>query len=91
MNILITSAASDLAQGLASALSGEHQIRLTDLIDVETDFEFVRSNLGHDEATNNLVQGIDAIVHVAQMPPSVLAEFNQSRKLRDRFPDTLYL
>ena len=46
MNILITSAASDLAQGLASALSGAHQIRLTDLIDVETDFEFVRSDLG---------------------------------------------
>ena len=77
MNILITSAASALAQGLASALSGEHQIRLTDLIDVETDLEFVRCDLGHDEATNKLVQGIDTIVHVAQLPPSVLAESNQ--------------
>ena len=83
MNILITSAASDLAQGLASALSGEHQIRLTDLIDVETDLEFVRSDLGHDEATNKLVQGIDAIVHVAQMPPSVLVRIEPTRKLRD--------
>ncbi len=77
MNILITSAASDLAQGLANALSGEHQIRLTDLIDVEADFEFVRCDLGHDEATNKLVQGIDAIVHLAQLPPSVLSESNQ--------------
>ncbi len=77
MNILITSAASDLAQGLASALSSEHQIRLTDLIDVETDFEFVRCDLGHDESTNKLVQGIEAIVHVAQLPPSILSESNQ--------------
>ena len=77
MNILITSAASDLAQGLANALSGEHQIRLTDLIDVETDFEFVRSDLGHDEETNKLVQGMEAIVHLAQVPPTVLSESNQ--------------
>jgi len=77
MNILITSAASDLAQRLASALSGEHQIRLTDLVDVETDLEFVRSDLGHDEATNKLVQGVDTIVHVAQLPSSVLAASSQ--------------
>ena len=85
MNILITSAASDLAQELASALSGEHQIRLTDLINVETDLEFVRSDLGHDEATNKLVQGIDTIVHVAQLPASVLSESNQPENLEIDF------
>ena len=85
MNILITSAASDLAQGLANALSGEHQVRLTDLIDVETDFEFVRSDLGHDEVTNKLVQGIDAIVHLAQLPPALLAESTQPENLEIDF------
>ena len=85
MNILITSAASDLAQGLANALSDEHQIRLTDLIDVETEFEFVCCDFGHDEATNKLVQGIDAIVHIAQIPPSLLAESNQPENLEIDF------
>ena len=92
MNILITSAASDLAQELASALSGEHQIRLTDLIDVQTDLEFVRSDLGHDEATNKLVQGIDTIVHVAQMPACRSVRNPTNRKTcRDRLSDTLHL
>ena len=74
MKILITSAACDLAQDLAAALGAEHQIRLTDLVDVETTFEFVRSKLGHGEETNRLVQGMDAIVHLAQAPPALLAE-----------------
>jgi nucleoside-diphosphate-sugar epimerase len=73
MNILITSAASDLAKGLAKSLSGVHRIRLTDVIDVQTEFEFVRSELGHDEETNKLVRGIDAIVHLAQLPPERVA------------------
>ena len=77
MNILITAAASELAQGLAKALSGEHRIRLTDLIDAKTDFEFVRSDLGHDAGTNLLVRGMDAIIHLAQLPPALLAASSQ--------------
>ena len=77
MNILITSAASDLAQGLADALSNDYQICLTDLVDLETDFEFVRCDLGHDEGTNKLVQGMEAIIHMAQLPPAVLAGSTQ--------------
>ncbi len=46
-----------MAQTLAAALSSEHQIRLTDLIDVETNYEFVRSDLSHGEETNQLVRG----------------------------------
>jgi nucleoside-diphosphate-sugar epimerase len=72
MNVLITSAATDLAQALATTLSSEHQIRLTDLIDVQTEFEFVKSDLGHEEATNQLVQGMDAVIHLAQLPPALL-------------------
>ena len=85
MNILITSAVSDLAQGIANALSDKHQIRLTDLIDVKTEFEFVRSDLGHDETTNQLVQGIDVILHVAQLPSSVLSESSQPENLEIDF------
>lgn len=63
MNILITSAASRLAQELAASLSKTHQVRLTDRRDVQTVHKFVRSDLGHDPATNDLVRGMDAVVH----------------------------
>ena len=77
MNILITSAASALAQQVTAALSEEHTIRLTELHNVESDFDFVQSALGHDEATNELVRGIDVIIHVAEIPPDLLAEADQ--------------
>ncbi len=77
MNILITSAASALAQQVATALSEEHTIRLTELHNVESDFDFVQSALGHDEATNELVRGIDVIIHIAEIPPDLLAEADQ--------------
>ena len=68
MNILITGAASNLARALASHLGDNHQIRLTDIVKVDTDFEFVRSDLGHDESTNELVRGMDSIIHLAELP-----------------------
>lgn len=77
MNILITSAASALAQQVTAALSEEHTIRLTELHNVESDFDFVQSTLGHDEATNELVRGIDVIIHIAEIPPDLLAEADQ--------------
>jgi NAD+ dependent glucose-6-phosphate dehydrogenase/L-arabinose 1-dehydrogenase [NAD(P)+] len=69
MNLLITSAACPLAQALANALAGEHQIRLTERVFVESDHEFAQCALGHDAATNLLVRGMDAIVHVAEPLP----------------------
>ena len=69
MNILITGAASELAQALASHLSENHQIRLTDIVDIKTDSEFVKCDLGHDETTNELVRGMDSIIHLAELPP----------------------
>ena len=74
MNILITAAAFDLAQQVATALSKEHAIRLTELHNIESDFDFVQSELGHNEATNELVRGMDAIIHIAEVPPECLAE-----------------
>lgn len=69
MNLLITSAACPLAQALANALKDEHQIRLTERVFVETEHEFAQCALGHDAATNLLVRGMDAIVHVAEPLP----------------------
>lgn len=77
MNVLITSAGSELAHRLAVAASESHTIRLTELEPVETNFEFMQSALGHDESTDELVKGIDTIVHIAETPPELKAKSDE--------------
>ena len=77
MNLLITSAASEVARKLATAASEAHTIRLTELEPVDTDVEFVQSALGHDESTDELVKGIDTIVHIAEIPTRLIAHSEQ--------------
>ena len=67
--ILITSAEHRLAQALADTLSADHQVLLTARGDVQTNHPFTKSDLGHEEPTNELVQGVGAIVHVAEAMP----------------------
>ena len=67
MQLLITSASTKLARKLAASLSANHEIRLTDIIDVQTDFDFIRSNLDHESQLP--VQHVDSVVHLAK-PPS---------------------
>lgn len=74
MKVLITSGATGLAQALATGLSGHHQVRLTDLVDVKTDCDFVRCDLGHEGETETLVDGMDAIVHLSELPPSLYSD-----------------
>jgi uronate dehydrogenase len=66
MNLLITSAASPLAQTLAAALRLDHHVRLTEQTHVDIEGEFVRCPLEHDFSTQLLVRGMDAIIHVAE-------------------------
>ncbi len=70
MRVLITSAALHLPQKLAESLSGSHEIRLTDSKEVSSDLESVRSDLDHGAPTNELVRGIDAIVHSGDADPA---------------------
>ena len=78
MNILITSAGSELARNVAGALAQEHTLRLTELYLVdEVEGTFVQSELGHDESTNELVRGMDTIIHIAEVPSELLAEADQ--------------
>lgn len=74
MNVLITSASSSLAQALTTHLSGDHQVRVTDLVDVDVDGEFVQCGLGHEGETEDLVDGMDAIVHVGELPESLRSD-----------------
>jgi nucleoside-diphosphate-sugar epimerase len=73
-HLLITSASAPLAQSLAAALTNEYSIRLTDRVPVRATNEFVECALDADAATNNLVRGIHAIVHVAEPLGSESAE-----------------
>lgn len=78
MNILITAAGSELAGNVAEALTETHTLRLTELHPVEnTVGTFVQSELGHDEATDELVRDIDTIIHIAEVPSHCLSKADQ--------------
>ncbi len=64
MNILITQGKSSLAAALADHLSASHTVRLTDLAGAGGDTGVFGCSLDHDEATDDIVRGIDAIVHI---------------------------
>ena len=74
MNVLITSGETALARALAAALSGEHEVVLTDVVEVETDRDFVTCELGHEGETEALVDGMDAIVHLAELPEALKSD-----------------
>ena len=74
MNVLITSGETALAQALAEALAGTHEVVLTDVVDVETDREFVTCELGHEGETEDLVDGMDTIVHLATLPEALKSD-----------------
>lgn len=65
MKILVTSAASELGAAVVNALSADHELRLTDLPDLAAgSSEIIGSALGHEEDTDALVRGMDAVVHI---------------------------
>jgi nucleoside-diphosphate-sugar epimerase len=70
MNILLTAAASPIAQALVAGLSADHTIRLTERSSVPDLPQLAVSSLNHDFSTNLLVRGQDAIIHVAEPLPS---------------------
>ncbi len=63
MNILITQGKSSLAAALAVRLSASHSVWLTD-VDDGGRAAIKQCGLGHDEATGDIVRGIDAIIHI---------------------------
>ena len=84
MNILITQGKSSLAAALASRLSASHTVRLTDVDGSAGDAAITPCNLGHDGATDELVSGIDAIIHIGYNAvdsgdPSELIDYHTRR------------
>ena len=64
MNILITRGKSSLAAALARHLSASHTVRLTDVGADGGNEAITQCELGHDSSTDDLVRGIDAIIHI---------------------------
>ena len=72
MRVLVTNGSTPLSRIVAGSLAGEHDVRLTGrspIEDAPDGVEVVDSDLGHDDATNDLVRGMDAIVHSVEPDP----------------------
>ncbi len=69
MRVLVTGAGSALGRAVTAELRRRrHRLRLTDRRRLRTDLEFVQSRLGHTKATNALVEGMKAVVHIPGPP-----------------------
>ncbi len=68
MNILITQGSSRLARSLAGHLAASHTVRLTVTGGEVAHGDAVVCDLHHDAATDELVSGVDAIIHVGYDP-----------------------
>ena len=82
MKVLITQASSNLSLEIAKASGGSHDIRLTDRSEVSSDFEFVRSDVDHGPSTNELVRGMDVIVHPGEVDPTASASDQLDYQMR---------
>lgn len=69
MRVLVTGAGGALGRAVTAELRRRrHRLRLTDRRRLRTDLEFVQSRLGHTKATDALVQGMKAVVHIPGPP-----------------------
>ena len=67
MNILITGASTRIARLLADVFGESHSVTVSDRVAVPDSDNFVLCDLDHDEATNELVRGMDVVIHPGQV------------------------
>lgn len=63
MHILITGAGGNLASGIIAPLASRHELRLADVVPVETPHEFLLADVRDPDALIAAAGGIDVIVH----------------------------
>ena len=71
MKVLVTGGRIPLGLAVAQELTGEHQVYLLDTEPVETEFEFIRCDLLNLDEIQRAVKGMDAIIHLAELPDDV--------------------
>ncbi|MGD8240079.1 MAG: NAD(P)-dependent oxidoreductase [Armatimonadota bacterium] len=71
MTVLVTGAAGVLGRALVPLLETETDadLRLTDVLDLDTPHEFVKADLADREATAHLCGGVDQVLHLAAIHP----------------------
>ena len=67
--VLITSGEHPLAGMLADSLTGSYDVLLTSRNAIESEHATLQCELDHEEPTDQLVAGVDAIVHLAEPLP----------------------
>ncbi len=67
MNILITGASTRIARLLTDALGESHSVTVSDRVAASYSDNVVLCDLDHDEATNDLVRGMDIVIHPGQV------------------------
>jgi nucleoside-diphosphate-sugar epimerase len=70
MNVVVTSAASPLGEKIGAGLAFRHRVRLTDRQLPQGRRDLVVNSLSHDQATNLLVAGQDAMIVVGEPLPN---------------------
>ena len=63
MKVLLTGASGNLASGVAEALEGRFQLRLSDITPLSTPHEFVQADVRRRDDVLRAAEGVDIIVH----------------------------
>ena len=71
MNILITGASTRIANVIADTLAESHSVTLSDRISTSNADNFVPCDLDHGPATNDLVRGMDVVIHPGQVDAGI--------------------
>ena len=72
MRILVTNGSTYLSRAVATTLSSQHKVTLTDRLNTTTgpsSLEYFHNELGHDRSTTQLVRNMDVIIHSGEPNP----------------------
>ena len=70
MRILVTGTAGDFGRDLVPLLAEQHQVRATDVRQATVPCEFVQADLLDDAARREMIDGVEAVVHLAAHLPT---------------------
>lgn len=67
--VLITGAAGRIGRRLANSLKNRYPIRAVDIVPVKGDFECIQTDITDFDATKQILEGVDTIIHLAAILP----------------------
>jgi nucleoside-diphosphate-sugar epimerase len=79
--VLITGAAGRIGRLLSKSLKNRYTIRAVDIVPGEGDFEFIQTDITDFASTKKIIEGVDAIIHLAAIIPPQ-SEFDRKKTMR---------